>query len=135
MFCRPSDVASCPVIGNDFALMCNCFCRYEMIGAAFSSFGTIAEFMLGCAVSCCSNVVAAVGGSHVPAGLPTSLYTPELNFGLSTSRYPSRNSVALLSVGAPLMTSTFGFESPQDWAQETKPLPINLPTSTLLKLT
>ena len=38
---------------------------------ALSSFGVRTAFMFGCAVYCCSNVVAAVGGSHVPGGAPT----------------------------------------------------------------
>ena len=55
-----------------------------MIGAPFSSFGMSAELAVLCAVNACSNSVAAVGGSHVPAGLATSLYLSVLNSGFRT---------------------------------------------------
>jgi hypothetical protein len=42
--------------------------------------------------------------------------------------------VALLSVGAPRMTRTFGLVTCSAVAQATKPWPISVPTSTLLKL-
>src|ERR1700724_1921034 len=106
-----------------------------MIGAAFSSFGITAELMFLCAVKDCWNSLSAVGGSHVPAGLATSTYLPEEKNGLSTGSEPCAKSVALLSVGAPFMTMTCGFFTPQAAAQVTKPWPILVPTSTLLKLT
>ena len=54
-----------------------------MIGAAFSSFGISAALMFLCAVYCCWNSVSAVGGSQVPAVVPTS-FQPLLNFDAST---------------------------------------------------
>src|SRR5579859_5531775 len=106
-----------------------------MIGAAFSSLGTSTELMFLCAVNCCWNSVSAVGGSQVPGGVPTSLYVPAENFGWSTDMYPWANSVALLSVGSPFITSTLGLVTCQAVAQFTKPWPISWPTLTLLKLT
>ena len=47
-----------------------------MIGAAFSSFGVRTELMFLCAVYACWNSLSAVGGSQVPAGVPTSTYFP-----------------------------------------------------------
>ena len=55
-----------------------------MTALALSSFGVTTALMFGWAVNCCSNVVAAVGGSHVPAGSPTFVYVPSLNFGSNT---------------------------------------------------
>jgi hypothetical protein len=43
--------------------------------------------------------------------------------------------VALLSVGSPFITSTFGLATFQAETQDVKPLPISVPTRTLLKLT
>src|SRR2546429_3931916 len=106
-----------------------------MIGAAFASFGTSTELMFLCAVNCCWNSVSAVGGSQVPGGVPTSLYEPAENFGWSTDMYPCANSVALLSVGSPFITSTLGVATCQAAAQLTKPLPMIWPTLTLSKLT
>ena len=56
-----------------------------MIGAAFSSFGVSTALMLLCAVNCCWNSLSAVGGSQVPAALPTWCHLPELNSGFSTA--------------------------------------------------
>src|SRR5215471_3377526 len=106
-----------------------------MIGAAFSSFGVSTELMLGCAVNCCWNSVSAVGGSQVPAALPTSAHLPEVKNGFITAMYPSPNSVALLSVGSPYITSTFGFDTPQEVTQVARPWPSRVPTRTLSKLT
>ena len=47
------------------------FCRTEITAFALSSFGVTTALISGWAVNCCSNVVWAVGGSHVPAGSPT----------------------------------------------------------------
>src|SRR6516225_6540393 len=106
-----------------------------MIGAAFSSFGVSMALMFGCAVNCCWNSVSAVGGSQVPAALPTWAHLPELKNGFITALYPSPNSVALLSVGSPYITSTFGFDTPQAVTQLARPWPRSVPTCTLLKLT
>src|SRR6266566_3987042 len=106
-----------------------------MIGAAFSSLGVSTALMFGCAVNCCWNSVSAVGGSQVPAALPTLAHLPELKNGFITALYPSPNSVALLSVGSPYITSTFGFATCQEVTQEARPWPSSLPTRTLSKLT
>src|SRR5579875_3270552 len=106
-----------------------------MIGAAFSSLGDSSALMFLCAVYCCWNSVSAVGGSQVPAALPTLVHWPLLNSGLSTALYPSPNSVALLSVGAPYITSTFGWLTCQAATQLFRPSPSSVPTLTLLKLT
>src|SRR5438046_2747796 len=107
MFCRPDGDASCPVVGNDFAGILF-VCRIAMTAFALSSFGVTTALMFGWAVYCCWNVVAAVDGSHVPAGSPTLVYVPSLNFGSSTPLYPCANSLALLSVGSPSMIRMFG---------------------------
>ena len=60
---------------------------------------------------------------------------PEEKKGLSTPRYPWANRVALLSVGSPFITSTFGLATFQAVAQAAKPWPISVPTLTLSKLT
>src|ERR1700756_4043246 len=106
-----------------------------MIGAAFSSFGVRTALMLLCAVNCCWNSLSAVGGSHVPAAEPTWTYFPLSKNGFGTAAEPWANRGALLSVGAPFMTSTFGLATCQAAAQAVKPWPILVPTSTLLKLT
>src|SRR5579875_3134548 len=106
-----------------------------MIGAAFSSLGTSTALMLLCAVYCCWNSVSAVGGSQVPAALPTDFQPPPENFDASTPSYPCANRVALLSVGAPFITSTFGLFTFHAVTQLSRPWPISLPTWTLLKLT
>src|SRR5690242_19127978 len=134
MFCRPEGDASWPVVGNVFGGTLS-FCRTEMTALALSSFGVITALMFLCAVYCCSNVVTAVGGSHVPAGSPTFVYEPSWKCGARTPLYPWANSFALLSVGSPSITRMFGFFTPQSWMQLTAPWPISLPTWTLLKLT
>src|ERR1700757_4543944 len=106
-----------------------------MIGAPFSSFGISAALMFLCAVYCCWNSDSAVGGSQVPAGWLTSFHLPEEKYEASTPSYPCANSVALLSVGAPFITMTFGFFTPQAATQDTRPWPMTWPTFTLLKLT
>ena len=106
-----------------------------MTAFALSSFGVITALMFECAVNCCSNVVAAVGGSHVPAGSPTFVYVPSEKLGSSTLLYPCAKSFALLSVGSPSITRMFGLLTFHEERQSTKPWPISLPTSTLLKLT
>src|SRR6266571_4840409 len=106
-----------------------------MIGAAFASFGVRTELMFLCAVKFCWNSVSATVGVHVPAGSPTFTYFPEEKKGLSTPRYPWANRVALLSVGSPFITSTFGLATFQAVAQAAKPWPISVPTLTLSKLT
>jgi hypothetical protein len=106
-----------------------------MIGAAFSSFGVSTELMFLWAVNACWNSVSATVGVQVPAGSPTFTYFPLENSGLSTPRYPWANRVALLSVGSPFITSTFGLATCQAVAQAWKPWPILVPTRTLSKLT
>src|ERR1700691_979975 len=106
-----------------------------MIGAAFSSFGETRELMFLCAVYACWNSLSAVGGSHVPAGVPTSTYVLLEKYGASTASYACANRVALLSVRAPRITRRFGLSTCSAAAQATKPLPITVPTSTWLKLT
>ncbi len=49
--------------------------------------------------------------------------------------YPWANSLALLSVGSPSMTSTFGLATFHADTQSTNPWPMSLPTFTLSKLT
>ncbi len=83
MFCRPDGDASCPVVGK--VLAGTLFFRStEMTALALSSFGVTTALISGWAVNCCSKVVAAVGGSHVPAGSPTLVYEPSSNFGCRT---------------------------------------------------
>src|ERR1700722_5444601 len=106
-----------------------------MIGAPFSSFGMSAELMFLFAVYCCWNSDSAVGGSQVPAGWDTFTQPLEAKYGASTPSYPWANSVALLSVGAPRMTITLGFLTPQLVTQVTRPWPMIWATLTLLKLT
>src|SRR5206468_13011138 len=106
-----------------------------MIGAAFASFGVRTDLMFWCAVKFCWNSLSATVGVQVPAGSATFTYLPLLKSGLSTPRYPCANRVALLSVGSPFMTSTFGLLTFQAAAQAVKPWPIFWPTTTLLKLT
>jgi hypothetical protein len=103
-----------------------------MIGAPFSSFGISAALMFLCAVYCCWNSDSAVAGVHVPAGLLTSFHLPEEKYGAITPSYPWANSVALLSVGAPFITMTFGSLTPQAAMQDTRPWPMTWPTLTLL---
>src|SRR6185437_8456744 len=134
MFCRPVSVASCPVVGKVLALM-PWPCRKWMIGAPFSSFGMSAALIFLCAVYCCWNSDSAVGGSQVPAGWLTSVHFFEEKNGAITPVYPWANSVALLSVGAPLITMTLGSLTPQAETQDTRPWPMTWPTLTLLKLT
>src|ERR1017187_6021431 len=105
-----------------------------MIGAPFSSFGISAALMFGCAVYCCWNSLSAVGGAQVPAGWLTS-FQPQPKVVASTAAQPRAKSVALLSVGEPFMTMTCGLLTPQAATQLTRPWPIFVPTSTLLKLT
>ena len=71
------------MIGNVFAGILF-FKSTEMTAFAVVSLGIRTAFMFGCAVNCCSNVVAAVGASHVPAGAPTLVYEPSAKCGLST---------------------------------------------------
>src|ERR1700722_18971958 len=106
-----------------------------MIGGACSSLGTRAALIFGWAVYCCWNSVRAVGGSQVPAGCATSVHALDEKWGARTALYPWANRVALLSVGSPRMTMTFGLATFQALTQLTSPLPIRVPTSTLLKLT
>src|ERR1700722_7650131 len=106
-----------------------------MIGAPFSSFGISAALMFLCAVYCCWNSDSATDGVQVPAGLEPSLYVPFKQSGASTPAEPCANSVALLSVGAPLITMTLGFLTPQAVTQAVRPWPMTWPTLTLLKLT
>jgi hypothetical protein len=106
-----------------------------MIGAAFASFGVRTELMFLCAVKFCWNSLSATDGVQVPAGSATFTYLLLEKNGLSTPRYPCANRVALLSVGSPFMTRTFGLLTFQAVAQAAKPWPIFVPTSTLLKLT
>ena len=106
-----------------------------MIGAAFSSFGVRTELMFLCAVNACWNSLSATVGVQVPAGSPTFTYFPLEKKGSSTARYPWANRVALLSVGSPFITSTFGLVTCQAAAQAVNPWPIFVPTRTLLKLT
>ena len=87
------------------------------------------------AVKFCWNSLSATDGVQVPAGSPTFTYLPLVKNGLSTPRYPCANRVALLSVGSPFITSTFGLLTFQAVAQAAKPWPILVPTRTLLKLT
>src|ERR1700742_2494857 len=134
MFCRPVSVASCPVVGKVFGLT-PWPCRKWMIGAPFSSFGMSAALMFLCAVYCCWNSDSAVGGSQVPAGLLTFVQPLPEKYGARTPSYPWANSVALLSVGAPFITMTLGFFTPQAVTQDTRPWPMTWPTLTLLKLT
>src|SRR6476619_3456420 len=134
MFCSPSSVASCPVVGNVFGLICRVF-RPEITELATPSFGVIAALMLLCAVYCCWKLVRACWLFHVPAGSATFLYAPLLNFGASTAVYPLLNNVALLSVGSPFMMSTCGFLTFHALTQSTKPCPMRVPTFTLSKLT
>src|ERR1039457_7110030 len=106
-----------------------------MIGAAFSSLGVSTALMFLCAVNCPWNSVSAVGGSHVPAPWPTWTHLPGEKNGAITALWPGPNRVALLSVGAPYMTSTLGFLTFHAETQLTRPSPIRWPTCTLLKLT
>src|ERR1700677_1697897 len=106
-----------------------------MIGAAFSSFGETRELMFLCAVYACWNSLSAAGGAQVPGGVPAATQLLSAKCGASAASYPWANRVALLSVGPPLMTRTLGLVTPSAVAQATKPLPISVPTSTLLKLT
>ena len=122
------------MVGNVFGGILS-FCSTEITAFALSSFGVTTALMFLCAVNCCSNVVAAVGGSHVPAGSPTFTYDLSAKCGASTPLYPCANSFALLSVGSPSMIRIFGFFTPHAEMQLTSPLPISCPTCTLLKLT
>src|SRR5579871_2447179 len=106
-----------------------------MIGAAFSSLGTSTALIFLWAVYCCWNSVSAVGGSQVPAAEPTLDHFPPLKYDARTPSYPWANRVALLSVGAPFITSTFGCATCQAATQLTRPWPINWPTWTLSKET
>ena len=83
MFCRPEIDASCPVVGKVFAGI-EFFCRTEITAFALSSFGVTTALMFGCAVYCCSNVVCATDGVHVPGGSPTFVYEPSLKCGART---------------------------------------------------
>ena len=56
-----------------------------MIGAAFSSFGVSTALMFLCAVNCPWNSVSAVGGSQVPAAVPTLTQVPALKSGAITA--------------------------------------------------
>ena len=56
-----------------------------MTGAPFSSLGMSTALVDELAVKACSNSVAAVGGSHVPAGVATSVHLPDLNSGFRTA--------------------------------------------------
>ena len=60
------------------------FCRTEITAFALSSFGVTTALMFGCAVYCCSNVVCATDGVHVPGGSPTFVYEPSLKCGART---------------------------------------------------
>src|SRR5580698_9360887 len=103
-----------------------------MIGAPFSSFGMSAALMFLWAVYCCWNSLSATSGVQVPAGLDTSVHLPEEKYGAITASYPWANSVALLSVGAPFMTMTLGFLTPQAVMHAASPWPMTVPTFTLL---
>src|SRR4249919_3506159 len=98
MFCNPDGDASWPVVGNVLGGILS-FCNTAMTAFALSSFGVTTALMLECAVSCCSNVVCAVGGSHVPVGSPTFTYDLSAKCGARMPLYPCANSLALLSVG------------------------------------
>src|SRR5207344_2704892 len=132
MFWSPDGDASCPVVGNVFGGTLF-FCRTLMTAFALSSLGVTTALMFEWAVNCCSNVVAAVGGSHVPAGSPTLVYVPSLKLGSNTLLYPCANSNALLSVGSPSMIRILGFLTFHAEMQSTSPCPISLPTWTLSK--
>ena len=120
MFCSPCSVASWPVVGTFFAGVFKVF-KPEITELATPSFGVTTALMFVCAVCCCWKIVNAFWLSQVPAGWPTFVYAPDLNFGSSTDRYPWRNKVALLSVGSPLITRTCGFWTFQAAMQSTSP--------------
>src|SRR5580700_8084268 len=101
-----------------------------MIGAAFSSLGVSTPLAEELAVNACWNSVSAVGGSQVPAGCARSFHVPFLKYLFMTSKYPCANSVALLSVGEPRMTMSFGDLTFHALTQLTMPPPISLPTLT-----
>ena len=92
--------------------------------------------MLGWAVYCCWKIVSACWLSQAgTACSPTFVYLPLVNNGESTWLYPLANNVALLSVGEPSSSNTWGLDTPHEAMQSTAPWPIRLPTLTLLKLT
>src|SRR3954454_6907436 len=100
------------------------FCSWAITALALSSLGVITALMFLWAVYCWSNVVAATDGVHVPAGSPTFTQVLLSNSGFSTPLYPWAKRLALLSVGSPFMTRTFGFWTFHAATQSISPWPM-----------